>query len=570
MADQANERPAPKPQLGPPGAWFNAASAADDALSASGAYTPQTTQRWLKPGAAQDEVAAMVSAHEAMHSQLNKSSAHGVAMVLAGSLSSLGYDRFVPALEGLLTSAHFTHEAFATTSALLSLEVGKLRRDLLDEFPDYRQFLGPFERAFAHMGENVLSLMTFQTCCVAAMHTDALERLSEFAEAGEDAEIPPSRWHRPDARFERVATPELADRARESMCAIIKAHTPSWRDDDSAGQTQFLLAAEAAQLDAAYVAGFETFALALRAQNQPTPALSELRALSETAVARIARSTGAPLTERFYVPTSPDDDIQISRIDYRQERLQLSHLRPRAVLHPASNYPADILDRVVIPNQGRPYAQLAAMPAAKLRALYDFIEIDPQLEERMRAAPLKPITMLRGRAAMRPVDRVDLVAIAPKDLATFKQRQPDVDVLRIEAASAAYDDEWRRQWRSDDQAPAIRVVDLDPFGYVQSLLRDNDNLQTGYVQVRFEDHHGKVAVGVICLFAPSQPQLLHVTPASHGLWRALLGFAQDHASNLGNSIEETNAFIEAWNDQIYRATVHLVREEGLFGSKFWL
>jgi len=146
---------------------------------------------------------------------------------------------------------------------------------------------------------------------------------------------------------------------------------------------------------------------------------------------------------------------------------------------------------------------------------------------------------------------------------------PSTNVVCIIAASALHDPDWRREWVSEAGGPIERVlvlVDTDPFALIDGSAVAGGRIQYSFARVRWEEPGWPPEISVFCFVLANEPTVLYFSPCSPPYRDAVAAFIR--IKDYPASFE--NAFMDSWRDLLSPAISHTLREEGKFGSNFWL
>lgn len=537
------------------------------AESPEGAYDPVGHVRYVNPGADQGATgAAMVSWHESFHAFLNASTTFGSAMMLAGMLAEAGHRGFDRLVARMVDLSVETHESYATVAALGAVSCGPLDPALIADFPGYQRYLSTFLALFDPARPR-LSVMALASCARAAMQTDVYAHLLE---------LPVERWPtlefdermRPDRRFRAILDPAGAAAALAAMDHAIAADggtlaplaAPGVTAEEEAG---LLAAASLREMEIPTLSAFEAFAQALEEKGYPRPRYAQQKENLPALISRVQAFTGPTPGFEWQVPATELEETEALFSEFRHEVLVVGETPLLALFVDARTADDEVLDAFVLTAGAGSHLQLVAMPTAKARHLYRPIAPNGLLDGWDRPV----ITGFRRWWPGRRGDaRVDFLVVDRAGADHIAARHPEAEVLMMVSLSALNDSAWVGEWFGDGgPAPRLLVlIDEDPFQLIRELEREGP-VWFAPATARLTEGTDAPRVEVLCLVADARPGILYFTPASAPFRQA---FFEVILRRDGGTRPDAEV-LQPWLPHLASAIPHLLREEGVFGMRFW-
>lgn len=537
------------------------------AESPEGAYDPVGHVRYVNPGADQGAtVAAMVSWHESLHAFLNASTTFGCAMMLAGTLAEAGYRGFDRLVARMVDLSVETHESYATVAALGAVTRGPLDPALIAGFPSYQRYLSNFLALFDPVRPR-LSIMALASCARAAMQTDVYAHLLE---------LPVERWPtlgfdermQPDRRFRAILDPAGAAAALAAMDHAIAADGGTLAPLAAPGVTaekeaELLAAASLREMEIPTLSAFEAFARALEEKGYPRPRYEQQKEELPVLISRVQAFTGPTPGLELQVPATEVEEAEALFSEFRHEVLVVGETPLPALFVDARTADDEVLDAFVLTAGEGSHFQLVAMPTAKARHLYRPVAPGGLLDGWDRPV----ITgFRRWWPGSRSDARVDFLVVDRAAADHIAGRHPEVEVLMMVSHAALDDSAWVGEWFGDGgPAPRLLVlIDEDPFQLIRELEREG-RVWFAPATARLTQATDAPRVEVLCLVADARPDILYFTPASAPFRQ---GFLEVILRRDGGTRPDAEV-LQSWLPHLASAIPHLLREEGVFGMRFW-
>ncbi|HEX6036991.1 hypothetical protein [Longimicrobium sp.] len=532
-----------------------------------GAYDPVGHVRYVNPGAEQGAtVAAMVSWHESFHAFLNASTTFGSAMMLAGTLAEAGHRGFDRLVAHMVDLSVETHESYATVAALGAVSRGPLDAALIAGFPDYRRYLSTFLALFDPARPR-LSVMALASCARAAMQTDVYAPLLQ---------LPVEHWPtlefhermQPDRRLRAILDPAATAAALAAMDHAMAADGGTLAPLAAPGVTaeeeaERLGAASLREMEIPTRAAFEAFARALEEKGYPRPRYAQQKEDLPALLSRVQAFTGPTPGREWQVPATELEEAEALFSEFRHEVLVVGETPLPALFVDARTVQDEVLDAFVLTAGEASHLQLVAMPTAKARHLYRPVAPGGLLDgwDRPTLTGLRRWWPGRGSDA-----RVDFLVVDRAGADHLARRHPEVQVLMMVSLAALDDPAWVGEWFGDGgSVPRLLVlIDEDPFQLIQELEREGP-VRFAPATARLTEGADAPRVEVLCLVADARPGILYFTPASGPFRQA---FLEVILRRDGGTRPDPDV-LQPWLPHLAGALPHLLREEGVFGMRFW-
>ena len=535
-----------------------------------GLYDPTRNERLISLGNDRaSAVAQMVSWHEGFHAFLNESTCHGNAMLLAGALADAGHPGFKELVDRMIDVSLITHETYATIASVSAASRGAINPALLDGYPTYQPLFASFEAAFPNAHRPVLSVMTLASCARAAMQTPIYETLQALS-CAEWPDLDLEIIGLPDGRFALLMEPSSISKAIAAMEAVLLktgghlAEIASPRID-AVTERQIWNKTETATMEVVAKAAFDTFAEILTEQGYRPYSFDGQKQGAAELVAKIEAWSGDSLKTRFQTPSSRHEDEVAFFVGFRREQLILHDGPLPAIFASLATHQASVAESFILGTDEQRWVQLITMPQAKARFLYKPLEGRELLE----GATDGVIAALRRRWAPEGREpRVEMLLLPPQDAPAVLKNFKSVDILAVCTLSVLYAANWVRTWLLSAEGPVQRMavlIDTDPFALIERHGDRGAELHLIYLKAQF-DSSRDAHTEVLCFAVHDEPDVLYFTPCSTPFRQSVIEYAERRFPNT----HFDSGFLSPWHSTLRRIIGHTLREEGRFGSSFWV